>query len=155
MKVSNLLRSIQQGIGTAADVLTKINDAFATVRTMLQNNISFSDNIFCDVVTATFDSGVALSCKLTHLKSAKGAIVVGSSAPCIASPLVSMNGEVATVTLFFAGMAKSVTATVILVDVGTVGSPHGSVIATNKLPGILRPDGTSCHVDDNGVLSVP
>ena len=155
MKVTNLLRSIQQGIGTAADVLTKINDAFATIKTLLQNNVSFSDNIYCDVVTATFDSGVALSCKLTNLTSAKGAIVVGSSAPCIASPLVSMNGQVATVTLFFAGMAVGVKATVILVDVGTVGSPHGSVLATNTLPGILYPDGTTCHVDATGKLSVP
>ena len=136
------------------DVASTISSNFDALRKILQNNISLGDNIYCDVVTGSFDSGVPRACQLTHLSSAKGCIVLGSAVPCIASPLVSMNGiSQATVTLFFAGMVKNVQATVVLFDLGFVGSPYGTLFATTKVPGIVQPDGTTVTVSPAGVIS--
>ena len=153
MRVSNLLRSLDATIQDAAKIFGRINDNFDILRKILQNQVSLGDNIYCDIVTGQFDSGVPRACGLKNLKSAQGAIVVGSQAPCIASPLVSMSGSQATVTLFFAGMMKNVQATVILFDVGTVGTPYGSLVATVNAPGIVYPDGTTITVDNTGKLT--
>jgi hypothetical protein len=153
VKISNLLRSLDSALSPTA-IVGRINDNFDAVKKLLVNKISLRDNVYCDVVTATFDSGSPRACKLTNLFFAKGAIVLGSSVPCMAGPVVGMEGKNAMVTLFFAGMAKSVTATVVIFDEGSGPTKQQTILGSVGYAGILKPDGVTTFASADGTLSV-
>lgn len=153
MKLTGLLSSLDVAIPDPKRVYGLINDNFNTLKKSLQNRLSFRDNLYCDIVTGSFNSGAPRVCKLTNLSRAAGGIVVGSSMPCMAAPLVVSGEGYAMVTLFFAGMATNVTATVILVEEGSAPRNPQTILADVNRPGIISPDGTTITITPAGVIS--
>lgn len=152
MKVSGLLRSLNVS-ATAAETLGLINDNFDAIRKILQKKLSLSDNLSCDVISGVFDSGQPTPLQLSALTNARGAIVLGSSVPCIGAPHVATVGRQAHTTLYFARGARQVRATVVLFEEGTAQYDPSTLIASTTAPGLVYPDGTSITMDSTGKLS--
>jgi len=153
MKLSGVLKSLDVAIADTKRVYGLINDNFEMIKKVLQNRLSFRDNMYCDIVTGTFNSGAPRACKLINLSRAAGAIVVGSSVPCIGTPTVVSSDGYAMVTMFFAGMATNVTATVILIEVGSAPLNSQTVLAGKGRPGIVSPDGATITITPAGVIT--
>ena len=108
----------------------------------------------CDVITGTFNSGQPTTVTLSNLQTARGVLLLGSSVPCIAAPHVASSaGSQAYVTLYFAGNARGVQATIILFPEGTPQLTPGNLYATTTTPGIVAFDGTTITMSAAGVLS--
>lgn len=152
MKVSNLLRSLSIS-DTAAKTVGLISDNFDALRKILQGKISLADNVYCDVITGTFDHGQPTPLPLSNLISASGILVLGSSVPCVASPHVATLGGQANATLYFAGSARQVKATVVLFDSGYAQLEPGNLIASTIVPGQVTPDGNTIFISPTGVIS--
>jgi len=128
----------------------RIDDNFANIKAAYDNRMSLFDNVECDIVSGVFDSGKEYAVSLKNLSVAKGAIVISSTAPCIATPIVKTADGSAKITLFFAQMASGVQAVIVLFPYGVGGNQRSSLMAANTTPGLFLPDAATIYVGSDG-----
>jgi len=144
--LEDVIRSVRQEdfadpkLGAAlAPLLRQTNNAFGALINAVAGDITLSENVRCDVVTARFTHDVPQTVKLTKLRSAKSAVVLScNGAISVATPTV-IDGPDPRVTLYFNDTAATnIPCTIALFPegVGQASSPAytsssgGSVITT-------------------------